>query len=91
MQLNPGVPTIEAYLRDALVAAGAIVEDNRHRLAALHWSRSARTDKGVSALGQVVAAKLLLVDGLVKRAQAHLPTQIKLLGIKCAVVDSTSP
>ena len=86
MQLNPGVPTIEGALRDALVRAGGIAHDNADKLASLRWSRAARTDKGVSALGQVVGAKLHLVPGLAERLQAELPLRVHCLGIKCAAV-----
>jgi hypothetical protein len=84
MQINPGVPTIEAALRDALVAAGGISRDNADKLTALRWSRAARTDKGVSALGQVVGVKLMHPEGLLERLRGALPPKIRMLGVKCA-------
>lgn len=42
--------------------------------------RSARTDKGVSAVGQVVSLKMLLVPGVLERINANLPPTIRVLG-----------
>lgn len=44
--------------------------------------RAARTDKGVSAVGQVVSLKMRGVDrpGMLADVQRHLPAQIKLFG-----------
>lgn len=45
------------------------------------WARSARTDKGVSAVGQVVSLKMLVGDpNLVPAINSHLPAQIRVLG-----------
>lgn len=83
MQINPDVPTIERSLRDALVLSGGISKDNEDKLSALRWSRAARTDKGVSALGQVVALKLMHPPGLLERLRRSLPEQIKIFGFRC--------
>jgi hypothetical protein len=85
MQINPGVPTIEKSLRDALVLAGGISKNNENKFSVLKWCRSARTDKGVSALGQVVALRLMHADGLLQRLQSHLPRKIKVLGLRYAL------
>ena len=44
--------------------------------------RAARTDKGVSAVGQVVSFKMRGADrpGMLADVQSHLPAQIKLFG-----------
>ena len=42
--------------------------------------RSARTDKGVSAVGQVVSLKMLLVPGILDRINNSLPPVIRVLG-----------
>lgn len=44
----------------------------------IHWSRAARTDKGVSALCQVVSAKLMIEpkDTFAERVNEHLPSQV---------------
>eukprot|EP00879_Flechtneria_rotunda_P024275 GHRR01025727.1.p1 GENE.GHRR01025727.1~~GHRR01025727.1.p1 ORF type:complete len:494 (+),score=222.50 GHRR01025727.1:219-1700(+) len=84
MQRNPGFPTIEADLESALVKAGAISEQNAGSFVKIHWSRAARTDKGVSAACQVVSAKLMLEPKgtLVERINAQLPQQIHVLGFQ---------
>ena len=44
----------------------------------VHWQRAARTDKGVSAVGQVVSLKMLTEpDGVVDRINSHLPPQLR--------------
>ncbi|KAI9350344.1 pseudouridine synthase [Obelidium mucronatum] len=66
-QINPGQPTIEKELMDALVKAGAV-----------GLNRCARTDKGVHAAGNVISAKLLAIDGLVDKVNACLPPQVRI-------------
>lgn len=48
----------------------------------ISWTRAARTDKGVSAVGQVVGLKLLIEgdDGLLGRINAELPPDIIVMG-----------
>lgn len=48
----------------------------------VHWTRAARTDKGVSAVGQVVALKLMAEgdDTLIQRINDQLPPQIRVFG-----------
>jgi hypothetical protein len=89
MQINPGVATIERSLRDSLVLSGGISKDNENRFSVLKWCRSARTDKGVSALGQVVALRLMLPDGLLQRLQSHLPSKIKVFGFRFALAAAS--
>ena len=48
----------------------------------MSWSRAARTDKGVSAIGQVVALKMMPKDGILERINKLLPDQIRVLGLK---------
>ena len=57
MQRNPGAKTIEDDLEKAIVLAGGIAETNAGDFGKVHWNRAARTDKGVSAVGQVVSFK----------------------------------
>jgi tRNA U38,U39,U40 pseudouridine synthase TruA len=43
----------------------------------IHWMRAARTDKGVSAVGQVVSLKMVLEpEGMLQRINAALPDQV---------------
>jgi hypothetical protein len=44
----------------------------------VHWSRAARTDKGVSAVGNVVSLKMLIgAPDLLQRINAALPPQAR--------------
>lgn len=83
MQRNPGCPTIEEELERAFVKAGAIPQSLAGSFTAVKWSRSARTDKGVSAICQVVSARLVAdpVETFPERVNKHLPDQIRILGI----------
>ena len=58
LQKNPGAVTVEETLGAAIHRAGGITADNVGTLQKVSWSRAGRTDKGVSALGQVVALHL---------------------------------
>lgn len=92
MQYNKALPTIERALRDAIAAAGGIAPANVcDDFSKIGWSRAARTDRGVSAVGQVVSLRLLLdeVDedhpaDPVPAINAALPPAIRVLG--CARV-----
>ena len=87
MQYNKDQPTIEGTLRDALVAAGLISQLNADAFSKVAWSRAARTDKGVSAVGQVVALRLLVpteAEGgegaIAALVSAQLPPSIRVFG-----------
>ena len=83
MQRNPGAKTIEDELFTAMRTAGAISEKNaegENAYMKIRWSRSARTDKGVSALCQVVSMNFLAPEGVVDKINEHLPSQIRVLG-----------
>ncbi|KAG6432003.1 hypothetical protein SASPL_103575 [Salvia splendens] len=85
MQKNPGAKTIEGDFEDALFFAGAIPEDERGLHRQFDWARSARTDKGVSAVGQVVSGKFFVdPPGFVERLNSHLSPQIRVFGYKRA-------
>jgi len=58
LQMNPGAHTVEAVLHKALISAGCISYDNQLQLQKIAWQRCARTDKGVSALGNVISCRL---------------------------------
>lgn len=60
MQKNPAVKTIEGDLEKALFQTGRISAANYGSLAKVSWQRCARTDKGVSAQGQIVSLKVAL-------------------------------
>ena len=83
MQRNPGAVTIEDALEEAFYAAGALSAANKGDLRKVQYSRAARTDKGVSAVGQCVALKLHDTVGessVVARVNEKLPTAIRVFG-----------
>ena len=55
---NPGTETIESVLLAAMAKADMITKDYASDLQKLDFQRCARTDKGVSAAGQVVSIPL---------------------------------
>ncbi|QCD80522.1 tRNA pseudouridine synthase A [Vigna unguiculata] len=83
MQKNPGAKTIEGDLEEALYVSGAVPEHDRGVPKRYDWARSARTDKGVSAVGQVVSGRFYIdPPGLVDRLNSNLPSQIRIFGYK---------
>ncbi|KAK1320510.1 putative tRNA pseudouridine synthase [Acorus calamus] len=85
MQKNPGAKTIEGDLEEALYLSGAVPESDRSTPRRYDWARSARTDKGVSAAGQVVSGRFYVdpePEGLAARLNSHLPSQIRVFGFK---------
>eukprot|EP00511_Aplanochytrium_stocchinoi_P001700 CAMPEP_0204829700 /NCGR_PEP_ID=MMETSP1346-20131115/8001_1 /ASSEMBLY_ACC=CAM_ASM_000771 /TAXON_ID=215587 /ORGANISM="Aplanochytrium stocchinoi, Strain GSBS06" /LENGTH=444 /DNA_ID=CAMNT_0051959707 /DNA_START=63 /DNA_END=1397 /DNA_ORIENTATION=+ len=81
LQINPGAKTIESELENAICKTGVILGSNQHDLQKISWSRAARTDKGVHALGQCVALKLCLKLGreeaFIQELNKVLPDSIK--------------
>ncbi|XP_015099247.2 pseudouridylate synthase 1 homolog isoform X1 [Vicugna pacos] len=85
MQRNAGssqFKTIEDDLVSALVRSGCIPENHGEDMRKMSFQRCARTDKGVSAAGQVVSLKVWLVDDILDKINSHLPSQIRILGLK---------
>ncbi|XP_078448213.1 uncharacterized protein LOC144716836 isoform X2 [Wolffia australiana] len=81
MQKNPGAKTIEGDLEEALFLAGAVPEPDRGNPRRYDWARAARTDKGVSAAGQVVSGRFYIdPPGLIDRLNAHLAAPIRAFG-----------
>eukprot|EP00124_Ichthyophonus_hoferi_P005945 Ihof_evm1s1064 gene=Ihof_evmTU1s1064 len=78
MQINPGVKTIEGELKTAFKASGVVSELNSESLNKVSFQRCARTDKNVSAAGQVVSLKINLVETMNK----YLPETIRVLGYR---------
>ena len=58
MQRNPGMPTIEEDLIKAMLKAELINSEAFETIQNINFQRAARTDKGVSAVRQVVSCKL---------------------------------
>ncbi|KAA8537450.1 hypothetical protein F0562_026863 [Nyssa sinensis] len=83
MQKNPGAKTIEGDLEEALFLSGAVPEHDRGHSKRYDWARSARTDKGVSAVGQVVSGRFYIdPPGLIDRLHSNLSPQIRIFGYK---------
>ncbi|KAK2888423.1 tRNA pseudouridine synthase A isoform X1 [Channa argus] len=85
MQRNTGTSqfrTIEDDLVTALIKSGCIPENHGEEMKKMSFQRCARTDKGVSAAGQVVSLKLRLIEDIVEKINENLPPQIRVLGIK---------
>ncbi|KAJ1847693.1 tRNA pseudouridine synthase 1 [Coemansia sp. RSA 2703] len=81
MQVNPNARTIEGELFKAMIAAGAVSEDNADDQSKVQFQRAARTDKGVHAAGQVVSLKMIIEDpDIVQKINEQLPEQIRLWG-----------
>lgn len=94
LQRNAGVETISDAIERALHVAGAISDENFGHLEKIKWQVAARTDRGVSAAGNIISAKLLLQKDEVgsgtaltrttARINEALPDGIRLFGIKYA-------
>ncbi|XP_072271817.1 pseudouridylate synthase 1 homolog [Pyxicephalus adspersus] len=85
MQRNVGssqFKTIEDELVQALVLSDCIPENHAEEMKKMSFQRCARTDKGVSAAGQVVSLKIRLIDNTVEKINNHLPLHIRVLGLK---------
>ncbi|XP_071322462.1 pseudouridylate synthase 1 homolog [Trachinotus anak] len=85
MQRNPGTSqfrTIEDDLVTALVKSGCIPENHAQDMKKMSFQRCARTDKGVSAAGQVVSLKVWLIEDIIEKINENLPPQIRVLGHK---------
>ncbi|KAJ7397867.1 hypothetical protein BTVI_130992 [Pitangus sulphuratus] len=85
MQRNVGssqFKTIEDDLVSALVQSGCIPENHGQDMKKMSFQRCARTDKGVSAAGQIVSLKVRLIDDILEKINNHLPSHIRILGLK---------
>ncbi|XP_077266936.1 pseudouridine synthase 1 [Temnothorax americanus] len=81
MQRNPGMKTIEEDLISALLKADLITAEQFENIRAINFQRAARTDKGVSAIRQVVSLKLPENSDKTVINQ-FLPDVIRVFGIK---------
>ncbi|XP_012224265.2 pseudouridylate synthase 1 homolog [Linepithema humile] len=81
MQRNPGMKTIEEDLVTALLKANLISEEHFKDIRTINFQRAARTDKGVSAVRQIVSLKLpeKADKALINE---FLPDVIRVFGIK---------
>ncbi|KAJ0462845.1 putative tRNA pseudouridine(38-40) synthase [Helianthus annuus] len=91
MQKNPGAKTIEGELQQALCISGAIPQPDLHCPKIFDFARSARTDKGVSAIGQVVSGKFYIdPPGFVERINNNLPEKFRVFGFKHVTASFSS-
>ncbi|XP_073168737.1 pseudouridylate synthase 1 homolog isoform X1 [Lepidochelys kempii] len=85
MQRNLGssqFKTIEDDLVSALIRSGCIPENHGEDMKKMSFQRCARTDKGVSAAGQIVSLKIWLIDDVLEKINNCLPSHIRILGLK---------
>ncbi|VDK81792.1 unnamed protein product [Dibothriocephalus latus] len=93
MQRNAGFRTIEGDLLLALHKSGLISKDHLDNPSLIHFQRASKTDKHVSAVGQVCNAKVsrpiprnffqipIADEPLVEKINEHLPQQIRILDV----------
>lgn len=85
MQRNPGTKTIEDDLLQAMYKGELIQKEHIDVPQAMKFQRAARTDKGVSAVRQIVSLKLptnLTAQEMVDKINSHLVDQIRVIDIK---------
>ena len=81
MQRNPGKKTIEEDLLSALLKSDFITKEQFEDVRQIKFQRAARTDRGVSAVRQIVS--LRLPDHTNKEGiNEHLPPEIRVFGVK---------
>ncbi|CAF0738660.1 unnamed protein product [Didymodactylos carnosus] len=74
--------TIEDEVVDAFVKVGAIPQEHADDMSKMAFQRAARTDKGVSAVANLLSLKLSPIENLTEKVNEHLPKQIRLYGFK---------
>lgn len=82
LQMNPNANTVEKHLERALFLAGTISDSNFADLHKIQWTRTARTDRGVHAVMQCCAMKLLIPlddrEIFMQNINSFLPSDIKI-------------
>jgi tRNA pseudouridine38-40 synthase len=85
LQINPGAITVESILERSLFLCGGIQECNFGHLQKVAWTRAARTDKGVHAVGQCCSMKLLVPPNresqFLEELNSFLPSDIRVMGM----------
>ncbi|CAL1272198.1 unnamed protein product [Larinioides sclopetarius] len=85
MQRNSNVSTVEEELFKALLESNIILKSEFDFPKTMKFQRAARTDKGVSAVRQIVSLKLPVkevTNELPEKVNKHLPPEIRLVGVK---------
>uniref|UniRef100_A0A1B6CAY7 Pseudouridylate synthase 1 homolog n=2 Tax=Clastoptera arizonana TaxID=38151 RepID=A0A1B6CAY7_9HEMI len=81
LQRNPGRKTIEEELMVSLLKCNLITEEVFNQPQLIQFQRAARTDKGVSAIRQILSMKLP-EDANVDNINMNLPPQIRAIAIR---------
>ncbi|TNN06840.1 tRNA pseudouridine synthase A isoform 1 [Schistosoma japonicum] len=81
MQRGPIYPTIEGELSKALFTCGQLVNVTSEEHKKVNFQRASKTDKYVSALGQVCSLKLYDDADLLNKLNTALPQDIRILDI----------
>jgi len=76
LQTNPLVTTIEDVLLEALVASGGVSQENAN-LKKIAWGRASRTDKGVSAVLNVVCLRMIMLPDIIQKLNVELDRIVK--------------
>lgn len=79
IQKHENLKTIEGELIRALLAAELIQKDHAETPQKMSFQRAARTDKNVSAAGNVLSLKMLVEDNAVEKVNSHLPPAIRVV------------
>ncbi|XP_052772417.1 pseudouridylate synthase 1 homolog [Mya arenaria] len=82
LQMNSGFKTIEGEVLRALLDVGVIPQDHYDSVWKMSFQRAARTDKGVSAAGNVLSLKIgVNMPDLLDRINEKLPEEIRAMDI----------
>jgi tRNA pseudouridine38-40 synthase len=79
---NKSHRTIEDEIVDALVKVGSIPQQHADEMFKMSFNRAARTDKGVSAVANLLSLKMEMHDDTLKKINELLPKQIRVFGYR---------
>lgn len=85
MQRNNGVITVEEDLLKALLKAGVILQDECDCPRNMKFQRAARTDKGVSAVRQIVSLKIPQAEitrSFPDKVNQYLPPEVRVICVR---------
>ncbi|KAF6775007.1 hypothetical protein AHF37_05977 [Paragonimus kellicotti] len=81
MQRSPTHPTIEGELSQALISCGYLEDMTGEAFKKIWFQRASKTDKSVSATGQVCSMLLPASEDVMQNLNAALPKHIRILDI----------
>jgi len=81
MQRNIGFKTIEGDILQAMFDAEIIDEEELEQPCKIRFQRASKTDKNVSAIGQVCSVKFSEFDNITEIINAKLPPQIRIIDV----------